>query len=233
MADQQQHRPVGWLFQHLEKCVGRVGVKLIGGIDHHDPPAAFAGRQPHKIAGLPDPADRYGAPHPIGLGIEFPFEGNQIRMAARGYPPKNGVLGFDVKSVGRWRRLVAKQTRALVSIRLPIGENEAGYAKGKGRLADAARAGNQPAMRHPPRSPTRQKPLLRSLVSEKLGITAGRERIFALLVGCHSYSTSGNRSATALRIALATSSWAPDPSITTHRAALALAIERNASRSRR
>src|SRR5215831_8603709 len=120
--------------------------------------------------------------------------------------------------------------RASKEIAAAAGQDEAGEAEGERRLADAARARDQPGMMQAPRLPGAQQSCLGGSVADEDGILARRRD--AYLVG-HDANVTPSRRLTAARMADWTASGSWRASMTTQRCGSLAAIARKPSRRRR
>ncbi len=138
VAHHQQQGLGGRLLQDFQQRVGAGGVQFVGAVDDADAPAPLA-------RGRAEKADR--APHVIDRDLGAQLAGvahgalqrEQVGVPLRGNAADGGMIGRERK-----RRGAAHVRRGLIRMR----EHEARHAIRKRRLADAARAADQPRMRH-------------------------------------------------------------------------------------
>jgi hypothetical protein len=177
VAHQQDQGLGRRLFQHLEKRVGGVGVHRLGLVDDGDAPAALDGRHAQLLVhpahmrhdDLVGRLARVGMHHPA-------LQGEQVRMATGGDAAEHRMPGIERQRIGRRSGRSAEQ-RVLPGIRLGgLGQHEAGKAVSQRRLADPARAGDQPAMRDAARVPGLQQGSLGRALPDQMRVGAGRRR---------------------------------------------------------
>ena len=151
MADQQQHGARRRLFQHLQQGVLGVAVHILRAIDDDDAPAALRGRQPQEGDRIADIVDDDLAAQLAGLGIDRPRQDPQIRMAAAGDAPEDGMLRDRVSSPAG-----GGASNERIGLAGFAGQQESGEAIGERRLADAL--GARSAARHGPAGPSGRSP---------------------------------------------------------------------------
>src|SRR6202012_3540518 len=95
-----EQRALRRLFQNLEQCVSRVGIKLINGVDDTDPPAVDRRSRAEERNGLARFVDRDHGPH-HALVIERALEREQTAMRARRDLTRNRIGWLDLKRLGR------------------------------------------------------------------------------------------------------------------------------------
>ena len=161
MADEQEERPRGRLLEDLEQRIGRFGVEIVGRIDDADAPAARPRRTAEELAARRASSTAISLLMRLGLGIESALDDDEIGMAARG----------DAAGHRRIRGHMKRRADRRPSTDRDSG---AGSAPGDrpGRLADAARPGDQPGVMHPARAILAQQQLLGALVAEEHGAPA-------------------------------------------------------------
>ncbi len=175
VAHQQQHRLLRRLLKDLQHGIGGVPVHHVGAIHDDDAPAALGRGEAQEGGDAARVVDDDLAAQLLALGIEAALDHQQIGMAARGDAAEHGMLGRDGER-DRRRREQAGGGRAL-------GEEEAREAEGERRLADAARAAQQPGMRQPAGAVRLQQRRLGHLVPEQQRVVARRHDRLRLASG--------------------------------------------------
>ena len=161
MRHQQQQRPRRGFFDDFQHRVRRIVVHLVGGVDHGDPPAALRGFQREEVAQRPRVVDDDAAAHPVGLAARVggALDGGEVGMARRRNAAEDRTIGSHAE--------------AAVARRLPR-QHVTGEPIGQSRLADPARAGEQPGMVKRPAGEGARQGRFGRPVPEETRVGAGR-----------------------------------------------------------
>jgi hypothetical protein len=156
VADEQQERLLGRLFENLEQGVGGIGVERVGAVHQDDAPTPFGRRQAQEVGRLAHLVDGDLGPRPAGLFVDPGLEDREVQVSAGGNATEHRMLGRQAHAsaqVTSGRRGHAEQPRLLARPlfrSISSGQEIAGETIGQGRLADAARTGQQPGVGQPP-----------------------------------------------------------------------------------
>ena len=157
VADEQERRARRRLLEDLQERVGGGVVQLVGGVDDRDPPAAVGGGE------LEEALER---PHLV--------DGDRGLQPLAPCRPRAGGRGRAAG--GRARRPGGRPASAGAMCQAAAGaarQQVAGDAPGERRLADAARAGDQPAVMRPPGGERRQELRLRRPCPKSAAVSRG------------------------------------------------------------
>ena len=178
VRDQQERGAGGRFLEHLQQRIGGAGVHLVGGIDDHNPPPAIGCREAEEAPEAADIVDHDLVAQALGVFVDAAGDAGQPRLGPGDHAARDRVLGVDIERFGRGRR--AEQ--AVILLR-GGGQQEPRDTPGQCRLADAARAGQQPAVVHPVRGVGLQEGLFRRVLAEQLPRVAGMRRALGLIGG--------------------------------------------------
>jgi hypothetical protein len=166
VGDDQHQGAARRLLEHLQDGIGARPVQLVDRIEDDHPPAAVGRRQGQEGA---------DAAHVVDGNLAFQAGHLVVGPAALDHPQIGVRPGRDMadgRMVGRDVEGLGGPQQAPTAA---PGEHEAGHAIGQRRLADPARAADQPGMGHPLRGPGLGEGGLCRRVAKQQRIGAGRK----------------------------------------------------------
>src|SRR5262249_37284966 len=151
----------------------RIPIHALRAIDDHNPPTSNCGGQMQECIYLAHVLDDDDRPLTLLLGVLANLDRKQVRVAAARAPPADRRARPNPEA----GRAAAEEIAAAAS------QDEAREAEGERRLADAARARDQPGMMQSTRLPGTQQGGLGGGMAEEDGVLPRRQDALGVVVG--------------------------------------------------